>query len=354
MKRAPLMMGDKLKRFNNIFVKNFADQLNDDTLRELFSQFGKIVSAKVAVNEEGESKGFGYVSFVDPNDAAKAMESMHSKEVGGRIIYCGRFKNRAERRAELEEQFEKVKMERSYLGVNVYIKNLDESIDDDRLWKEFCSFGTITSAKVMTEGGRSKRFGFVCFSSPEEAMKAVTGMNGRVIGERTLYVAMAQRKEDRRAQLASRYTQHMAMLKQLNENRYYTSAWMPMCTDPRNTLPTQWWENMPRARSAPPVMMQQSLMPQAAAQSAVFPGQGHLTASMLAAAPPQEQKRMLGERLFPRVHRMYPEVAGRITDLLLLEINIYELLYLLESQKHLEAKVEEVFFKLTGRRCRHC
>merc|ERR1712213_142617 len=82
-------------------------------------------------------------------------------------------------------------------------------IDDDRLRKEFAPFGTITSAKVMNEDGRSKGFGFVCFSSPEEATKAVTEMNGRIIVAKPLYVALAQRKEDRKAHLASQYIQRM-------------------------------------------------------------------------------------------------------------------------------------------------
>lgn len=78
-------------------------------------------------------------------------------------------------------------------------------------------------------------------------------------------------------------------------------------------------------------------MPQPAVQ---IPGQEPLTASMLAAAPPQEQKQMLGERLFPLIQRMYPEMAGKITGMLL-EIDNAELLHMLEDHSSLKSKVEE-------------
>lgn len=62
---------------------------------------------------------------------------------------------------------------------NVYIKNIHDEVDDDALRARFVEFGNITSAKVMRDDkGISRGFGFVCYSTPEEAKSAVNNMRG--------------------------------------------------------------------------------------------------------------------------------------------------------------------------------
>lgn len=61
------------------------------------------------------------------------------------------------------------------------MKNIDDDVTDEELKAHFSQCGTITSAKVMRdEKGINKGFGFVCFSSPEEASKAVNTFHGQL------------------------------------------------------------------------------------------------------------------------------------------------------------------------------
>ena len=113
--------------------------------------------------------------------------------------------------------------------------------------------------------------------------------------------------------------------------------------------PQQTFKYTPTARNPPAqVMPGQMVAPAPQAQQAVvIQGQEPLTASMLAAAPPQEQKQMLGERLFPLIQRMYPDLAGKITGMLL-EIDNAELLHMLEDHNSLKGKVSLDTDRLPG------
>merc|ERR1712107_841850 len=74
-----------------------------------------------------------------------------------------------------------------------------------------------------------------------------------------------------------------------------------------------------------------------------------LNASTLAAAPPAVQKQMLGEKLFPAISRYQPELAGKITGMML-EMDNSELLMLLESEPQLKVKVDEAMRVLESQR----
>uniref|UniRef100_A0A4W6F0B4 Polyadenylate-binding protein n=1 Tax=Lates calcarifer TaxID=8187 RepID=A0A4W6F0B4_LATCA len=417
-------LGARAREFTNVYIKNFGEDMDDEKLKELFGKYGPALSIRVMTDESGKSKGFGFVSFERHEDAQKAVDDMNGKELNGRQVYVGRAQKKGERQNELKRKFEQMKQDRMtrYQGVNLYVKNLDDGLDDERLRKEFSPFGTITSAKVMMEGGRSKGFGFVCFSSPEEATKAVTEMNGRIVATKPLYVALAQRKEERQAHLTNQYMQRMATVRavpnpvlnpyqpappsgyfmaaipqtsktcpvlcahQLPGHRPSTPFVPPPPPTPRRqesitlcspvtsglpldvalssffsflTLATQALSQRPASASAtaaPVRAMPQykyaasvrnpqqhmASQPQVTMQQPAVHVQGQepLTASMLAAAPPQEQKQMLGERLFPLIQNMHPSLAGKITGMLL-EIDNSELLHMLESPESLRSKVDE-------------
>jgi len=209
-------LGDQAKKFKNVFIKNFGDALNEETLREMFSKHGEITSCVVMSDDTGKSKGFGFVAYETHESAEIAVRDFDCMEIDGRKVTVCRAQKKAERAMELKSKFEAQKMERinRYQGVNLYIKNLEDGIDDERLRSEFSTYGTITSAKVMKDDkGNSKGFGFVCFSSPDEATKAVTEMNGRILVTKPLYVALAQRKEERRAQLSTQFMQRVGPLR---------------------------------------------------------------------------------------------------------------------------------------------
>lgn len=405
---------------------------------------------KEKVEEEPKivSLGFGFVSFLEHESAVAACENLNGKEFKVTVddeektieLFVGRAQKKSERARDLRSKFESMKMERisKYQGVNLYIKNLDDSVTDDILREEFSTLGTITSARVMKDmkDGRSRGFGFVCYSTPEEATRSVNEMNGKIINGKPIFVALAQRKEVRRAQLENIHNTrgpgggqggnpNSGMIRgpmgpmggypngavpvymnrpgvqpmypmmpgmmgangaggrggqpnrgypMMQQQRYPMPAYgaipqpgrggripggqpgrggrggrvpggQPMGRGPvpgRGGAPQQQLKFNQQARNAnvPPANVPPPANSAPPAQPAPLQANETLTLSALASASPEMQKNMIGERLYPLIHASQPELAGKITGMLL-EMDNSELLHLLESPEALNAKIAE-------------
>jgi polyadenylate-binding protein len=443
---------DEMKaQFTNLYIKNLDPEVTQEEFEQLFQPFGNVTSAVVQIDEEGKSKGFGFVNFETHEEAQRAVDGLHDTDINGRKLFVSRAQKKAEREEELRKSYEQAKMEKlsKYQGVNLYIKNLEDDVDDEKLRAEFEPFGTITSYKVMRDDkGTSKGFGFVCFSSPDEATKAVAEMNNKMIGSKPLYVSLAQRREVRRQQLESQIAHRNQIRMQqaaaagmpggyINGPMYYPpgpgfppqgrnmmygqpgmmpprprypnngqvpglpipapyqqppggfgmpgfpgagrggaprppvplrpgspsmqngAAPRPNGTAPPNgppRAPGPQGQNrpapapVPTGRSPPgqPAQGQQQgykLNPQTrnapgTAAAPAVPEAPSFNSAILANASPMEQKQMLGEHIYMRIAGSQPELAGKITGMLL-EMDNSELIQLLDSQDAMDNKVHE-------------
>lgn len=419
IKRSERMLSSPEAQYTNLYMKNLDQDITEELVELKFSEFGKIFSVKIAKDADGNSKGFGFVNFENPDSAKRAMEAMNGLLLGSKVLYVARAQKKAERQQILRRVYEEKRNEqmRKNMASNVYVKNIDDGVDDDVLREHFSQCGNINSAKIMhDEKGISKGFGFVCYSTPEEASKAVTTLHGCMFHGKPLYVAIAQRKEERQTQLQMQYAQRMTELAGTQTAvipagfppLYYSptgvvpqipprqgliyqpfgtrpgwrpSGFMPPARPTFQPMASSMIPNSPRQHRQNRGRMNGYMLPPQAGQSISYMphlhqsnpslnspkdsngyatmyipnGRQHevnltngpnsqggmeMLSSMLAAATPQQQKQMLGERLFPLVQNLKPDLAAKITGMLL-EMDNSELLLLLESPESLSAKVDE-------------
>jgi len=363
------------KEFTNIYIKNLNETVGDEQLQTLFSKFGTIKSAVIMKDSQGKSKGFAFINFDSPKAAEKAVEEMNNKQYEGKVMYVGRAQKKAEREAELRQKFEQIKQEQmmKYQGVNLYVKNLEDNIDDDKLRELFSQFGAISSSRVMRDPkGNSKGFGFVCFHTPDEATKAQMEMNGKILVSKPLYVALAQRKEDRRLQLEAQFSGRKLMapgsfVPPTNPALFYGPGtpgfvYPPMVPSRGGRFGGQFPGNYvmmgrggqmkgakpgsSRGRGVKPnFVIPPAPIPILPQNVQVEPlpvvSYSKLTPQSLAAFPPEEQKNILGEQIFPLILKSHPDLAGKITGMFLDSLPIDEIISLIDNPTVLKNKIEE-------------
>ncbi|VFQ85532.1 unnamed protein product [Cuscuta campestris] len=391
------------QKFTNVYVKNLPETTSDEDLHMLFKKFGVITSCVVMKDASGKSKCFGFVNFKNQEDAASAVKELNGSSLDDNVLYVSRAQKKSERVAELRSKFEQERASRfeKMKPSNLYLKNLDDSINDEKLKELFSEFGTILSCKVMLQPqGTSKGSGFVAFSRPEEASRAMSEMNGKLVGRKPLYVAIAQRRDERNAWLQAHFAQmrptgamaapplpggfhpgapRLAPHQQLyfgqgippQAGGYgFQQPLVPGMRPPNFIMPYHHLHRQGQAAAAPRVGMRRSgggggNPPQTQQQwmqrnsnhgvgrynmgGGAMDAQHHpappvhtpTLASTLASASPEQQRVMLGEQLFPLVDRVAErENVGKVTGMLL-EMDQTEVLHLIESPEALKKKVAE-------------
>ncbi len=83
---------------NRLFVGNLSYQTMENDLQDYFSQAGVVTSVNLMLDKvTGKSRGFAFVEFATPEEAAKAVEQFHNKEFQGRALTVNIARPREER-----------------------------------------------------------------------------------------------------------------------------------------------------------------------------------------------------------------------------------------------------------------
>ena len=82
----------------NMYVSNLSFHTSDEDLKNLFSQFGAVSSAKVITDREtGKSRGFGFVEMDSDAEAKEAIKNLNNKEIEGRAMSVSVAREKTER-----------------------------------------------------------------------------------------------------------------------------------------------------------------------------------------------------------------------------------------------------------------
>ncbi|KAF0908134.1 hypothetical protein E2562_022949 [Oryza meyeriana var. granulata] len=182
----------------NIFVGDLSPEVTDSTLFAFFSGYSSCSDARVMWDQKtGRSRGFGFVSFRNQQDAQSAINDLNEQWLGSRQIRCnwatkgassGDQTSDSKNVVDLTNNLTEDRKEKTNEDApennpqyrTVYVGNLAHEVTQDVLHRLFHALGAGAIEEVRVQLG--KGFGFVRYSDHAEAALAIQMGNGRILG----------------------------------------------------------------------------------------------------------------------------------------------------------------------------
>ncbi|XP_068999942.1 ELAV-like protein 1-B isoform X1 [Embiotoca jacksoni] len=158
------MMEDEDAR-TNLIVNYLPQSMSQDELRSLFSSVGDVESAKLIRDKvAGHSLGYGFVNFVNPNDAERAISTLNGLRLQSKTIKVSFARPSSD----------------MIKDANLYISGLPRTLSQQDLEDMFAHYGHIINSRVLVDqaSGLSRGVAFIRFDKRSEAEDAVKHLNG--------------------------------------------------------------------------------------------------------------------------------------------------------------------------------
>ncbi|KAK4692735.1 nucleolar protein 4, partial [Lecanoromycetidae sp. Uapishka_2] len=189
----------------SLYVRGLPETATSETLTDFFSQSYPLKHATVVVDPATKkSKGYGFVTFADAEDAQNAKATFHGSLLEGQKLKV-KIAEPRQRQAIIEGSLNVGKKENVHVRKKpefqqppkLIVRNLPWTIkDSDDLAALFRSYGKVKHATMPKKNaGLSAGFGFVVLRGRKNAEKALAGVNGKEVEGRTLAVDWAVNKE---------------------------------------------------------------------------------------------------------------------------------------------------------------
>lgn len=184
----------------NLFVGNLSWNVDEEWLKSEFEKFGELLSLRIVTDKDtGRSRGFGYVEFVNPEDAAKALQEMSGQQIDGRRLNVDTAAKRSEGAENSNKRQKTFGDSQSEPSETLFVANIAFDADEDMIGQAFGEHGTVTAVRLPKdiETDRPKGYGYVQFASVSEATAALEAMKGAAIGGRPVRLDFASSKPNR-------------------------------------------------------------------------------------------------------------------------------------------------------------